>query len=1087
MSIAYTEDALVQQTTAEYLEQQLGWRSVYAYNAENFGPDSLLGRNSDREVVLTRPLRSKIIELNPGLPDAAYDEAVRQIAATSAVQTLSATNREKYTLIRDGVPVAFRNHKDERVRQRLRVFDFNQPANNDFLCVRELWIKGDIYRRRADIVGFVNGLPLLFMELKNVNKDVCAAYEMNFKDYKDTVPHLFHHNAFVILANGVDARIGSVTSRFGHFHDWKRLAEDEPGAVDMETLIKGVCDKANFMDLLENFILFDDSAGEPKKILARNHQFLGVNRAVQAVRDRGRRDGKLGVFWHTQGAGKSYSMVMFTRKVHRKLGGNFTFLVLTDRDDLDTQIYKTFAGCGVADNDRDPCRAAGGDHLKELLGRRKSHIFSLIQKFHREVTPDEPYTRRDDVIVITDEAHRTQYGTLALNMRNALPNASYIGFTGTPLFKDDQITRRVFGDYVSTYDFQRAVEDKATVPLYYDARGDKLGVAIGDLNERIAQKLEELETGDIDVAQRLETELKRDYHIITADKRLDQVARDFVAHYSTSWETGKAMLVCIDKITCVRMHRKIVKYWDQRIADLEAELKWSPDDQEEQYRRRQIEWMRETRAAMVVSEEQGEIDKFRKWDLDIRPHRKRIKEGMDLPESMRRQPQYRNMQRLALEDAFKAEAHPFRIAIVCAMWLTGFDVPCLATLYLDKPLKAHTLMQAIARANRILEGKNNGMIVDYCGILKNLRKALATFAGTEDGGRGGEGTETDPTRPDTELLADLDEAIALVRTFLTDRGASLDDIITATGFAKNAAINTAILAAKEAVNENDETRKRFEVMCRAVFSKFKACLSVEGVNAYRQDYAAINVIYKSLQRDRERADISDILRQLHQIVDEAIETEPERASDRSDPYDISQIDFDRLRKEFERSPRKRTTVQNLKQAIEDRLQRLLRQNPLRTDFQRHYEEIVADYNREKDRGAIEKTFEELLRLADEMDDEERRAAREGLDEESLAVFDLLKKPDLSTKEIKRIKSVAVALLQTLKTEKLRIQHWRDKEATRDAVRLAIRDFLWDDATGLPVNRYTEDDVQARAEDVYAHVFHVYPALPSPYYQAQAMA
>ncbi len=386
-------------------------------------------------------------------------------------------------------------------------------------------------------------------------------------------------------------------------------------------------------------------------------------------------------------------MVLFTRKVHRKLGGNFTFLILTDRDDLDTQIYKTFAGGGVADNDRDPCRAAGGDHLKELLGRPKSHIFSLIQKFHREVTPDDPFTLRDDLIVITDEAHRTQYGILALNMRNALSNASYIGFTGTPLFKDDEITRRVFGNYGSTCDFQRAVENKATVPLYYDARGDKLGVAIGDINDRIAQKLEELEAGDIDVAQRLEAKLKRDYHIITADKRLDGVARDFVAHYSTGWETGKAMLVCIDKITCVRMYKRIVKYWDERIAELEAELKWSPDDQDEQYRRRQIEWMRETRA----------------------------------------------------DDAFKAEAHPFRIAIVCAMWLTGFDVPCLATLYLDKPLTAHTLMQAIARANRILEGKNNGMIVDYCGILKNLRKALATFAGTEDGGRGGEGTETGPT------------------------------------------------------------------------------------------------------------------------------------------------------------------------------------------------------------------------------------------------------------------------------------------------------------------------------------------------------
>ena len=520
----YTEDTLVQKTTADYLEQNLGWKSVYAYNNEDFGPESLLGRETDREVVLKRPLRAKLVQLNPGLPGDAYDDAVRQIVTNSATQSLIASNRDNYTLIRHGIQVTFRNDKGERVRQRLRALDFSDPTNNEFLCVRELWVRGDLYRRRADIVGFVNGLPLFFMELKNVTKDIRSAYDNNLKDYKATVPHLFHHNAIVVLANGVDAKLGSVTSRFEHFHEWKRLAEEQPGAVDMETLLKGICDKANFLDLIENFIVFDASAGEPKKILARNHQYLGVNRAIEAVRDRKNRDGKLGVFWHTQGAGKSYSMVMFTRKVHRKLGGNYTFVVLTDRDDLDTQIYKTFAGCGVVDNDREPCRASSGGHLSRLLTEQKTHIFSLIQKFNQEVSPDAGYTEREDIIVITDEAHRTQYGTLALNMRNALPNASYIGFTGTPLFSDDEITRRVFGDYVSSYDFQRAVEDKATVPLYYDARGDKLGVAVGDLNERIAEKLEELEAEDIDVQQRLEHEMKRDYHIITADKRLDQVA-----------------------------------------------------------------------------------------------------------------------------------------------------------------------------------------------------------------------------------------------------------------------------------------------------------------------------------------------------------------------------------------------------------------------------------------------------------------------------------------------------------------------------------------------------------------------------------
>lgn len=1076
----YTEDTLVQQTTDEYLEQNLGWESVYAYNNEDFGPESLLGRESDREVVLIRTLRAKIEALNPDLPATAYEDAVRQIVTVSSSQTLAATNREKYELIKDGVQVTFRNAKGERVRQRLRVFDFDYPENNHFLCVRELWVRGDLYRRRADIVGFVNGLPLLFMELKNVSKDIRAAYEQNFLDYKDTVPHLFHHNALVVLANGVDAKLGSVTSRFEHFHEWKRLAEDQPGVVDMETLLKGVCGKSNLIDLLENFIIFDDSAGESRKILARNHQFLGVNLAIEAVRDRKNRDGKLGVFWHTQGSGKSYSMVLFTRKVHRKLGGNFTFVVLTDRDDLDTQIYKTFAGCGVVDNDRDPCRASSGEHLTQLLAQHKSHVFSLIQKFNQTVVEGEAYTQRDDIIVITDEAHRTQYGTLALNMRNALPNASYIGFTGTPLFKDDEITRRVFGEYVSTYDFQRAVEDKATVPLYYDARGDKLGVAVGDLNERIAEKLEELETGNIDVEQRLEQELKRDYHIITAGKRLDQVARDFVHHYSTAWETGKAMLVCIDKITCVRMHKLIEFYWSGRIRELEAQLPSAADEQDEQYRRRQIEWMRQTQMAVVVSEEQGEVEKFRKWELDIIPHRRLIKEGIDLPEAMRRQPQFQNMQRLSLDDAFKADEHPFRIAIVCAMWLTGFDVPSLSTLYLDKPLKAHTLMQAIARANRVSEGKNNGMIVDYCGILKNLRKALATFAGTGDGGRGGEGGDTEPAKPEEELLADLAEAIALVRAFLVERSASLDEIIKQTGFARNAAI----LAAKEAANTNDETRKRFEVMCRAVFSKFKACITIEGVNEYRRDFDAINIIYRSLQQDREQADITDIIRQLHQVVDEAIETHPDRVGEKSEAYDISKIDFDRLRREFERSPAKRTTVQNLKNAIEQRLQRLLQQNPLRTDFQRHYEEIVAEYNREKDRVTIEKTFEALLQIISDMSDEESRAIREGLDEESLAVFDLLKKPDLTSGDIKRIKAVAVELLETLKAEKLRINHWRDKEATRDAVRLAIQDYLWSEATGLP-ETYSETDIRDRSEAVFLHVFRAYPTVPSPYYASMA--
>jgi len=903
---------------------------------------------------------------------------------------------------------------------------------------------------------------------KNIHKDLKHAYERNFADYKDTIPHFFHHNAIVMLANGHKAKIGTITAGYEHFHEWKRLSESDPGVVDMETLLKGVCDKKNFMDIFENFIIYDDSSGKQIKVLAKNHQYLGVNQVIKALNDPNRVKGKLGVFWHTQSGGKSYSMVFFTTKVHRKIGGNYTFLICTDRDDLDTQIYKTFAGCGVADNDKNPCRPSSGRHLAELMGQQKAYVFTTIQKFNQEIDPDEGYTKRNDIIVITDEAHRTQYGTLALNMRNALPNADFIGFTGTPLFKDDQITMQVFGVYVSTFDFQRAVEDKVTVPLYYDSRGDTLGVSTTDINERIAEKLEQIEISDVDVSERLEKELKRDYHIIAAKKRLNQIAKDFVDHYTISWEAGKAMFVCIDKLTCVRMYELIRQYWDQKTEEVEESWKMAAGEEKGRLSN-QLIWMKETKMAVIVSEEQGEIEKFRKWGFDITPHRRLIKNGFELSDG----------KRIDIDSAFKKEEHPFRIAIVCAMWMTGFDVPSLANLYLDKPLKAHTLMQAIARANRVNGDKNNGLIVDYCGILKNLRKALATFTGTGDTGRpGGLGPdELDPTRTKEELLEDLKQAIGLVSDFLHERKASLDAIINASGFERN----KAIVAAKEAVNENDETRKKFEVMCREVFIKFKACLTITGVNAYRNQYNAINIIYKSLQKDRDLADISDIIKQLHEVIDESITVTSDKSKEPNKPYDISKIDFDRLRAEFEHAKTKNTTVQSLKSVIEKKLQRLIQRNPLRTDFQEHYEKIIDEYNEEKDRQNIEAILEALLKFVQDLDEEESRAMREGLDEETLAIYDLLVKPTLKPQEIQKIKKVAKELLETLKGKLKDLYRWQDKEPTRDGVKVLIQNFLWDEKTGLPVDCYTQNDVYKRTEAVFYHVYRAYPTVPSPYY------
>ncbi|EDZ45460.1 HsdR [Rhodobacterales bacterium Y4I] len=616
-----SEDRLVQTTFAEHLETVLGWDSIYAWNQETFGPDGTLGRNDTNEAVLIRDLRAALHRLNPDLPARAIEDAIRSLTVYDVSRSMVQHNRDFYRMLRAGVPVTYRDSKGRQKSARARVIDFdNAPGANRFLAVRELKLTGmrtPNYNRRADLVCFVNGLPLVFIELKAVYKNIRAGFDGNLRDYMDenVIAHAFHHNAFLIVSNGDGARYGSITSTWEHFNEWKRLDEADEGSVDAERLLNGMLAHDRLLDLVENFILFDESkAGTTRKVVARNHQVLGVNRAVASVArqeaikaeippnerlrhrvvelplerkspakrkkgdqalleadpslpsfipegpvdiiERAHPDlGRLGVFWHTQGSGKSYSMAFFAEKVRRKVPGNFTFLLMTDRNDLDSQIYKTFVGCGVAGNDTP--RAASGDDLERILKENNQYVFSLIHKFNKDVDPKKPYSERDDIIVISDEAHRTQAGRLARNMRLALPNAAFIGFTGTPLFKQDEITKRIFGEYVSRYDFKRSEEDGATVKLVYENRGEKLSVAKTDLNERIAEKIDEAEL-DPDQAALLDKLLGKDYEVITADERLDKIAADFVDHCATRWESGKSLFVCIDKITCARMHQMIV-------------------------------------------------------------------------------------------------------------------------------------------------------------------------------------------------------------------------------------------------------------------------------------------------------------------------------------------------------------------------------------------------------------------------------------------------------------------------------------------------------------------------------------------------
>ena len=1058
----FNEDNLVQKTMADYLANTHGWRVVMAWNQEDFGPDSLLGRGSDREVILTHDLMAALKRLNPDLPETSYDLAIKEIISIFSVQSLIRINQEKHELITSGVKVKIRQDGQQKT-VRLRVLDFDNAEQNDFLAVRELWVRGYAHRRRADLVGFVNGLPLMFCELKRPDRDLRRAFDDNLADYKDTIPHLFHFNAFVVLGNGEEARMGSISADYEHYAEWLKEGEDSKRGdmLSMEALLKVVFDKRRFMDLFENYILFADTAKGPAKILAKNHQFLGVNRATEAIKNREKLSGKLGVFWHTQGSGKSFSMAFLTNKVHRKLGGDYTFLVLTDRTDLDNQIYKTFASVGLANNDAEPCRASSGGHLRELLSQQKKVVFAMVQKFTDEEAKGGIYSDRDNIIVVTDEAHRTQYGTLALNMRKALPNASFLGFTGTPLFGNDEVTKQVFGGYLSTYNFQDAISDGATLPLFYDARGDKLNVSSEGLNERLAEAMADAETDDPNISAKLEEDLKREYHVVTAEARLKHIATDFTQHFSTNWESGKAMFVAIDKITAVRMHDYIRAAWDAKTLEVSNQLKVAPDDQERIALEQNLDWMKTTEIAVIVSDEQNEIQKFKDWNLDIVPHRKRMKDGFSISEKVGG----RTIEKtLDVETAFKREDHPFRIVIVCAMWLTGFDVPSLSTLYLDKPLQAHTLMQAIARANRVKQGKNNGLIVDYCGILKNLRKALVTFGGHTGGSpisSGGEDPpEIDPLNPEEKLLGELMEAIEIVSAQLREEDFDLNSLFSAQGFEKIRLLNQV----KEIINSNDETRKRFEISARAVFRKYKACLTFKAVERFKQSYQALNYIYQSLQDDKVKANTSEIIQRLIAIVSEAIEIQEDINTDLV--FDISKINFEAISKEFSKSDKKASTVQDLRTIIEARLDKMLKLNPTLIDFQERFDTIVIEYNKEKDKNTIEATFEALLALTAEMEKSDRSHVALGLTKEQKPIFDLLAKPDLNKAEIKQIKKTSIQVLEAIKQRILRVQDLFMKQSTRDALRTTIYDLLYDEDTGLPASKYQIDELEAKSSIIF---------------------
>ena len=1050
---AYTEDQLVEQP-AIGLFADLGWQTVSAME-ETFGANGTLGRETKGEVVLTGRLREALVRLNPAMPAEAINNAIDDIARDRSAMLPAAANREVYRLLKEGITVSVPDHaQGGQKTERLRIVDWENPDNNDFLLVSQLSVTGALYTCRPDLVGFVNGLPWVVIELKKPGVPARAAFDENLTHYKQQIPNLFWFNAMMIASNGTDSRVGSLTADWERWVEWKRIArEDEPRRVSLEVMLRGTCDRIRLLDLVENFTLFSEHKAGLVKIMAQNHQFLGVNNAITSMLEaRKLGHGRGGVFWQTQGSGKSFSMVFYAQKVLRKLVGNWTFVVVTDRTELDDQIAKTFKAVGaVSDAEGDECHAASGAHLRELLRGNHRYVFTLVHKFQ---TP-ELLCDRSDVIVLTDEAHRSQYDTLALNMRSALPKAMFMAFTGTPLIAGEERTKEVFGDYVSIYDFQQSIEDGATVPLFYENRTPELQLVNPDLNDDIYQLIED---ADLDPEQeaKLERELGRQYHLITRDDRLDTVAKDIVRHFLGRGFVGKAMVVSIDKATALRMYDKVKLHWAADLAQTQKELgvltyaSLGRGMSAEQARRdariaelkQRLEVLNTTDMAVIVSPGQNEIQQMQKLGLDIESHRKRMNESNP-----------------GLDERFKDTQDPLRLAFVCAMWLTGFDAPSCSTVYLDKPMRNHTLMQTIARANRVFPGKHSGLIVDYANVFASLEKALAIYGAGKNG--------SNPVKDKNQLVQELHQSVDAATAFCEAHGVMLAEMeqLSAGGLERLQAIADAL----NALISPDSLRRDFFAHERLVSTLYKAVKPDPVVLEFASRVASLSTIAEAIRAklNPNPPDITQVLTGINTLLDNSITGHTIRVEG-PPALDLSKINFKALAKRFEKSKYKNTELEVLKAAIRAKLEKMVELNRTRADFSEKFEELIESYNAGS--RTIEALYQELLALSNSLNEEEQRHVRENMTEEELVIFDILTRPspELGAEERAEVKKVARELLERLKA--LLVLNWRQKSTARSQLKLTIEDTL---DTGLP-RVYTPEIYQQKCSAVFEHVFESYP-------------
>lgn len=1070
----------IEKATVGVLVHNLGYRHINCLDTDK------TGRLSETDVLIKPLLKKKLTELNPSLPATGIDEAFEILCRTRLDKSDLSANKETYGYMKNGVQVDINNEHNRIEPVNVKVIDFNDPSKNDYLVVSQLWLQGQFIRRRPDLIVFLNGIPIVFIELKNSNIALRNAYDDNLLNYRKDIPLLFHYNAICMLSNGLETKVGSFNSGYEHFFHWLRPENEnqvpdkkriQQYGVSLDYAVLGLCEKHKMLDYIENFIFYYNDI---IKISAKNHQFLGVNNAISNFSRRLEHDatgtdkdnkGKLGVFWHTQGSGKSYSMIFFARKVFRKFTGNYTFLIVTDRDDLDGQIYRNFLGSGAFSKDT-KCRPKNSEDLREMLKTNTRYIFTLIQKFRYPKGQEYPtLSTRNDIIVIIDEAHRTQYKNLADNMRTGLKNAQYMAFTGTPLLGSKQLTHEWFGDNVSEYNFKQSIEDGATVPLFYHKRVPEVLNQNKDIDDDLAEIVSD-ENLTADQEEKLEREFAQEMSVLKADDRLEIIARDIVYHFPRRGYLGKGMVVTIDKFTAVKMYDKVKRLFEQEKRTIQHQINESVDKDEKDELRQVLDWMRKTDMAVVVSEEAGEDEKFEKQGLDIKTHRKRLQtpdeNGYDV------------------EYKFKNPKDPLQLVFVCSMWLTGFDAPTVSTLYLDKPMKDHTLMQTIARANRVTDflifnkPKKNGLIVDYYNVFRNLKKAFASYGGGSAVG-GGVNGEDAPVQQKDEIFVLLREAIKECDEWCLSIGIKLQHISESKILFNKLGLFDDYA---DSIVANDDHKKQFTVYDNTIDALYDACKPE--IVGRRKEFplaAIIHYLREVIDGKADRTNLDSAKRRISQLLDESIIAQQvenlskikpvsgQMAAD--DPVynikawkqiDLSKLNIDKLREEFKESPHRNIEICDLRAFISDKLQQMMNRNVTRTSFAQKLQEIIDRYN--SGNTTNENYFDDLMAYVEKLRDEEMRAAREGLTEMELEMFDLLKKENLTKDEEQRVKLAAKNLLFKLREDRptILITDWYKDTQTRFQVQAAIKKVLND---SLPPS-YDRSVYSTKCDIVFDH-------------------